>query len=148
MYKFLLPLLLVCITGVFAHAQTSKFDIKYQKETVLVDGKPFCLLKATETLPTSYSIHALDGTTLVSMTINYIKIETGKREGFFLVKFIETGQTVECEVVPSFGRVFLQELIETETLTLGGLNVEKERGFVRKSKLRLSETIKNKVKTH
>lgn len=148
MYKFLLTLLLACVTAVFAYAQTSKFDIKYQKETVLVNGKPFCLLKTSETLPISYSIQALDGTELVSMKVNFIKIETGKREGFFLVKFIETGQTIECEIVPSFGRVFLQELIETETLTLGGLNVEKERGFVRKSKLRLSEAIKRKVKTN
>lgn len=148
MYKFVLPLLLACLTAVSASAQTSKFDIKYQKETVLVDGKPICLLKTSETLPISYSIHALDGSELVSMKVNYIKIETGKREGFFLVKFTETGQTVECEVMPSFGRVFLQELIETETLKLGGIDVENERRFVRKSKLRLSEAIKEKVKTH
>lgn len=148
MYKFVLPLLLACLTAMSAFAQTSKFDIKYQKETVLVDGKPFCLLKTGETLPISYSIHALDGTELVSMKVNYIKIETGKREGFFLVTFTETSQTVECEVVPSFGRLFLQELIETETLTLSGIDVENERRFVRKSKLRLSEAIRSKVKTN
>lgn len=148
MYKFVLTLLLACVAVVSALAQTPKFDIKYQKETVLVGGKPFCLLKTSETLPISYSIYALDGTELVSMKVNYIKIETGKREGFFLVKFLETGQTVECEVMPSFGRAFLQELIETETLTLGGINVENERRFVRKSKLRLSEAIKSKVKTN
>ena len=113
-----------------------------------MDAKPFCLLKRSETLPISYSIHALDGTELVSMTVNYIKIETGKREGFFLVTFTETGQTLECEVVHSFSRVFLQELIETETLKLGGIDVENERRFVRKSKLRLSEAIKGKVKTN
>ena len=113
-----------------------------------MDAKPFCLLKTSETLPISYSIHALDGTELVSMTVNYIKIETGKREGFFLVTFTETGQTLECEVVHSFSRVFLQELIETETLKLGGIDVENERRFVRKSKLRLSEAIKGKVKTN
>ncbi len=148
MYKFVLPLLLACLTAVSVFAQTSKFDIKYQKETVLVDGKPFCLLKTGETLPISYSIQALDGTELVSMKVNYIKIETGKRAGFFLVTFTETGQTVECEVVPSFGRLFLQELIETETLTLSGIDVENERRFVRKSKLRLSEAIRSKVKTN
>jgi hypothetical protein len=146
MFRFVLPLLLACLTAVSARAQTSKFDIKYQKETVLVNGEPFCLLKTSETLPTSYSIHTLDGTELVSLKVNYIKIETGKREGFFLVTFTETGQTLERDVVPSFGRVFLQELIETETLTLGGIDVENERRFVRKSKLRLSEAIKGKVK--
>ena len=148
MYKRVLPLLLTCLAIFPAYAQTSKFDIKYQKETVLVDGKPFCLLKTSETLPISYSIHALDGSELVSMKINFIKIETGKREGFFLVTFTETGQTVECEVVQSFGRVFLQELIETETLKIGGIDVENERRFVRKSKLRLSEAIKEKIKSH
>ncbi len=148
MYKFTLSILLAFVALGSTFAQTSKFDIKYQKETVLVDGKPFCLLKTSETLPTSYSIHALDGTELVSMKVNYIKIETGKREGFFLVKFLETGQTLERDVVASFGRLFLQELIESETLTLGGLSIENERRFVRKSKLRLSETIKSKVKTN
>ena len=146
MYHFVLSLLFACLTTCTAYSQPAKFDIKYQKETVLVDGKPFCLLKTSEKLPISYSIHALDGSELVTMKVNFIKIETGKREGFFLVTFTETGQTVECEVVPSFGRVFLQELIETETLTIGGINVENERRFVRKSKLRLSETIKAKVK--
>ena len=147
MFKSVLSLLLACLAVVSAPAQSSKFDIKYQKETVLVNGQPFCLLKTSETLPTSYSIHTLDGAELVSLKVHYIKIETGKREGFFLVTFTETGQTVECEVVPSFGRMFLQELIETETLTLGGIDVENERRFVRKSKLRLSEAIKGKVKS-
>ena len=148
MYHFVLSLLFACLTTCTAYSQPAKFDIKYQKETVLVDGKPFCLLKTGEKLPISYSIHALDGSELVTMKVNFIKIETGKREGFFVVTFTETGQMVECEVVPSFGRVFLQELIETETLTIGGINVENERRFVRKSKLRLSETIKGKVKNN
>ena len=148
MYKFVLLLLFACLTTGVAYSQPAKFDIKYQKETVLVDGKPFCLLKTSEKLPISYSIHALDGSELVSMKVNYIKIETGKREGFFLVTFTETGQTLEREVVPSFGRVFLQELIETETLTISGINVENERRFVRKNNLRLSETIKGKVKSN
>ena len=148
MFKSVLTLLFAFVAVASACAQTSRFDIKYQRETVLVDGKPFCLLKTSETLPTSYSIHKLDGSELLSMKITYIKIETGKREGFFLVTFIETGQTLERESIPSFGRVFLQELIETETLTLAGIDVENERRFVRKSNLRLSEAIKNKVKTN
>jgi hypothetical protein len=148
MYKFVLPLFLACLAALSAPAQVSKFDIKYQKETVLVKGKPFCLLKTSETLPISYSIQSLDGVELVSMKVVFIKVETGKREGFFLVTFKETGQTLERDMVQGFGRVFLQELIETETLTLAGIDVENERRFVRKSKLRLSETIKGKVKTN
>jgi hypothetical protein len=148
MLKYSLSLALACIVAVFAYAQASKFDIKYQKETVLVDGKPFCLLKTSETLPTSYSIQSLDGTELVSLKPVYIKVETGKREGYFLVTFIETGQSLERETAPSFGRVFLQELIETGTLTLAGIDVEKERGFIRKSNLRLSEAIKGKIKAN
>ena len=146
MLKISLSLALTCLATVFTFAQASKFDIKYQKETVLVDGKPFCLLKTSETLPTSYSIQALDGTELVSMKPVYIKVETGKREGYFLVTFTETGQTLERETTHSFGRVFLQELIETGTLTLAGVDVENERRFVRKSTLRLSEAIKEKIK--
>ena len=146
MFKISLSLALTCLAITFALAQASKFDIKYQKETVLVDGKPFCLLKTSETLPTSYTIQALDGTELVSMKPVYIKVETGKREGYFLVTFTETGQTLERETTHSFGRVFLQELIETGTLTLAGIDMEKVRGFVRKSNLRLSEAIKGKIK--
>ena len=111
-----------------------------------MNGKPFCLLKTSETLPTSYTIQALDGTELVSMKPVYIKVETGKREGYFLVTFTETGQTIERETTHSFGRVFLQELIETGTLTLAGIDMEKVRGFVRKSNLRLSEAIREKIK--
>ena len=146
MFKISLSLVLTCLVTVFAFAQATKLDIKYQKETVLVDGKPFCLLKTSETLPTSYTIQALDGTELVSMKPVYIKVETGKREGYFLVTFTETGQTLEREHTHGFGRIFLQELIETGTLTLAGIDVEKVRGFVRKSNLRLSEVIKGKIK--
>ena len=146
MLKVSLSLALTCLAITFTFAQASKFDIKYQKETVLVDGKPFCLLKTSETLPTSYTIQALDGTELVSMKPVYIKVETGKREGYFLVTFTETGHTLERETTHSFGRIFLQELIETGILTLAGIDMEKVRGFVRKSNLRLSEAIKEKIK--
>ena len=146
MFKISLSLALTCLAITFTFAQASKFDIKYQKETVLVDSKPFCLLKNSETLPTSYTIQALDGTELVSMKPVYIKVETGKREGYFLVTFTETGHTLERETTHSFGRIFLQELIETGILTLAGIDVEKVRGFVRKSNLRLSEAIKGKIK--
>jgi hypothetical protein len=129
-----------------AFSQTPKFEIKYQKETVLVDGTPFCLLKTSETLPTSYSIHKLDGTELVSLKPVYIKVETGKREGYFLITFAETGQILERKTMQGFGRFFLEELIQSETLTLGGIDVEKERLLIRRSKLLLSEEIKAKVK--
>lgn len=148
MLKYTLSIAITCLATAFVFAQVPKFDIKYQKETVLLNGKPFCLLKNSEKMPTSYTIHALDGTELVSMKPVYIKVETGKREGYFLVTFAETGQTLEREHTSGFGRVLLQELIETGTLTLAGIDMEKERAFVRKSKLRLSETIKEKIKSN
>lgn len=138
--------MLACVATITAFSQTSKFDIKFQKETVLVDEKAICLLKSSESLPTSYSIQTLEGAELVSIKPVYMKVETGKREGYFLITFAETGQTIERETAPSFGRIFVKELIDTETLTPAGIDVEKERGFIRKSNLRLSESIKAKVK--
>jgi hypothetical protein len=147
MFKFALLLSIALLATVSASAQTAQFDIKFQKETVLVNGKSFCLVRNSTTLPISYSILKTDGTEeLVSIKTVYIQLATGKREGYFQITFTETGQTIERELAPGFGRTFAQELIETETLTTVGIDVDNLRRFLSKNRSSLSEVIKAKVK--
>jgi hypothetical protein len=130
----------------FAHAQTSKFDIKYHRDTVLADGKALATVRGTISLPVSYTIQKLDGTELVNIKPVYVQIATGKREGYFLITFNETGNTIERDITPSFSRTFVQELIETETLTASGIDIDQLRRFVSKNQKQFSVDIHAKKK--
>jgi hypothetical protein len=129
-----------------ASAQTSKFDIKYHRDTVLADGKALATVRGTISLPVNYTIQKLDGTELVNIKPVYVQVATGKREGYFLITFKETGNTIERDITPSFSRTFVQELIETETLTAVGIDVDNERRFVSKNQKQYSVEIGKKTK--
>jgi hypothetical protein len=130
----------------FAIAQSPKFDIKYRKDTVLVDGKALVTLRGTISLPVSYTIQKLDGTELLTIKPVYVQVATGKREGYFLITFKETGNTIERDITPNFNRTFTQELIETETLTAVGIDIDNERRFVSKNQKQFSVDIQAKKK--
>jgi hypothetical protein len=146
MHKFILLLILASLATGFATAQTSKIAVKFHKDTVLGNNKALALVKTSTTLPTSYSVQQLNGTELLSIKPVYVQISTGKRSGYYLITFNETGQTIERDITPTFSRTFVQELVETETLTLEGVDVENIRRFVSKNKRRLSDEIKATVK--
>jgi hypothetical protein len=129
-----------------ASAQTSKFDIKYHRDTVLADGKALATVRGTISLPVTYTIQKLDGTELVTIKPVYVQVATGKREGYFLITFKETGNTIERDIVPSFIRTFVQELIETETLTAVGIDIDQVRRFVSKNQKQFSVEISKKTK--
>jgi hypothetical protein len=129
-----------------ASAQTSKFDIKYHRDTVLADGKALATVRGTISLPVSYTIQKLDGTELVAIKPVYVQVATGKREGYFLITFKETGNSIERNISPGFIRNFVQELIETETLTAIGIDIDQERRFVSKNQKQFSVDIKAKTK--
>ena len=142
----LLILAFLATSPALAPAQTSKIDIKYRKDTVLIDGKAIATLRGTISLPVSYTIQKLDGTELVTIKPVYIQIATGKREGYYLITFKETGNTIERDITPFFHRAFTQELIETLTLTASGIDVDNERRFVSKNQKQFSVDIKAKTK--
>ncbi len=146
MYKFPILFVLAFLATAFVGAQTSKIAVKFHKDTLLGDGKAFAIVKSSTTLPTSYSIQKLNGVELVSIKPIYIQISTGKRAGYYLVTFNETEQTIERYITPTFSRTFPQELAETETLTLDGIDVVNVRRFVAKNKRRLSDEIKATIK--
>lgn len=146
MNKFTILLALASLATTFSTAQTSKIAVKFHKDTVLGDNKAFAIVKNSTTLPTSYSIQTLKGVELVTIKPVYIQIETGKRAGYYLVTFKETAQTIERDITPTFSRTFVQELVETETLTLDGIDVVNVRRFVAKNQKRLSEEIRATVR--
>jgi hypothetical protein len=146
MYKFTLLLILAVLAIAPCTAQTSNATIKFHKDTVLADGKALALVKSSNTLPVSYTISRPEGTALVTIKPVYVQVETGKRMGYYLITFLETGQTIERDITPNFSRSFVQELIYTETLTSVGIDVDNARKFAYKNRQVLSAEIQSKIK--
>jgi hypothetical protein len=146
MHQLTTLIALVFLTTNSVFAQTPKMDVKYRKDTIFVDGKAIATLRGTISLPVSYTIQKLDGTELVTIKPVYIQIATGKREGYYLVTFKETANTIERDIAPNFSRNFTQELIDTETLTALGIDIDQERRFVSKNQKQFSVDIKAKTK--
>jgi hypothetical protein len=146
MYKFTLLLILAVLAIAPCTAQTSNATIKFHKDTVLADGKALALVKSSNSLPVSYTISRPEGTALVTIKPVYVQVETGKRMGYYLITFLETGQTIERDITPNFSRSFVQELIYTETLTSVGIDVDNARRFAYKNRQVLSAEIQSKIK--
>jgi hypothetical protein len=146
MHKFALLLILAVLAIAPCTAQTSNAAIKFHKDTVLADGKALALVKSSNTLPVTYTISRPEGTALVTIKPVYVQVETGKRMGYYLITFLETGQTIERDITPNFSRSFVQELIYTETLTSVGIDVDNARRFAYKNRQVLSAEIQSKIK--
>jgi hypothetical protein len=146
MQKFTLLLILAVLAIVPCVAQTSNAVIKFHKDTVLADGKALALVKSSNTLPVTYTIAHLEGTALVTIKPIYVQVATGKRMGYYLITFLETGQTIERDITPNFSRNFVQELIYTETLTSVGIDVDNARRFAYKNRQIISAEIQSKIK--
>jgi hypothetical protein len=146
MHKFILLLILAVLAIAPCTAQTSNAAIKFHKDTVLADGKALALVKSSNTLPVFYTISRPEGTALVTIKPVYVQVETGKRMGYYLITFLETGQTIERDITPNFSRSFVQELIYTETLTSVGIDVDNARRFAYKNRQVLSAEIQSKIK--
>jgi hypothetical protein len=146
MHKFTFLLILAVLAIAPCTAQTSNAAIKFHKDTVLADGKALALVKSSNTLPATYTISRPEGTALVTIKPVYVQVETGKRMGYYLITFLETGQTIERDITPNFSRSFVQELIYTETLTSTGIDVDNARRFAYKNRQVLSAEIQSKIK--
>jgi hypothetical protein len=146
MFKFTLLFTLAVLAIAPCTAQTSNAAVKFHKDTVLADGKALALVKSSNTLPVSYTISRPEGTALVSIKPIYVQVATGKRMGYYLITFLETGQTIERDITPNFSRSFVQELIYTETLTSVGIDVDNARRFAYKNRQIISAEIQSKIK--
>ncbi|MDZ7880775.1 MAG: hypothetical protein U5L45_24075 [Saprospiraceae bacterium] len=146
MPKFIFLFILAIVAIAPCTAQTSNAIVKFHKDTVLADGKALALVKSSNTLPVSYTISRPEGTALVSIKPVYVQVATGKRMGYYLITFIETGQTFERDITPNFSRSFVKELIYTETLTKGGIDFDNARRFAHKNQQVISAEIQSKIK--
>jgi hypothetical protein len=122
--------------------------IKYKKDMVSVDEKPYCIMTSKGFMIKDYTVKTLEGKTVATMKAQLI--ETGDKnndEGYYIIAFIESGNQCERELmnVMSPGTRLAEELVEAGVFEDGKFREEGEQRFLKLHRRKFSEEIDKKL---
>lgn len=121
--------------------------VKYKKDLVSVDEKPFCMMVSKGFMTKDYTIKTLEGKTVATMKAVMIDNTPPKYEGYYLVSFIESGNQCERELlnVMSPGSRLAEDVVEAGLFVDGKLNEEGEQRFLKLNRRKFSEEIDKRM---
>jgi hypothetical protein len=130
---------LILLTNFFSFAQ----KVKYKKDLVSVDEKPYCTMVSKGFMTKEYTIKTLEGKTVATMKPVMIDDTPPKYEGYYLVSFIESGNQCERELlnVMSPGSRLAEDIVEASLFIDGKYNEEGEQRFLKLNRRKFSEEI-------
>jgi hypothetical protein len=136
----LLTLIVLLTTISFAQ------KIKYKKDMVTIDDKPYCQMTSKGFMTKDYTIKNLEGKTVATMKVQVVETVPGKpSEGYYLISFIDSGNQCEFEVGMSPGSKLAEDMVEASLFVDGKLSEEGEQRFLNLHKRKFSEEIDKKL---
>jgi hypothetical protein len=117
--------------------------VKYKKDLVSVDEKPYCMVVSKGFMTKDYTIKTLEGKTVATMKAVMIDNTLPKYEGYYLVSFIESGNQCERELlnVMSPGSRLAEDIVEAGLFVDGKYSEEGEKRFLKLNRRKFSEEI-------
>jgi hypothetical protein len=117
--------------------------VKYKKDLVSVDEKPYCMMTSKGFMAKDYTIKNMDGKTVATMKLQVIKNSPPDIEAYYLVSFIESGNQCEREygAVVSPGSKLAEDMVEASLFVDGKLSEEGEQRFLKLNRRKFSEEI-------
>jgi hypothetical protein len=117
--------------------------VKYKKDLVSVDEKPYCMVVSKGFMTKDYTIKTLEGKTVATMKAVMIDNTPPKYEGYYLVSFIESGNQCERELlnVMSPGSRLAEDIVEAGLFVDGKYSEEGEKRFLKLNRRKFSEEI-------
>jgi hypothetical protein len=121
--------------------------VKYKKDMVSVDEKPYCMMVSKGFMTKDYTIKNLEGKTVVTMKLQVLKNSPPDIEAYYLVSFIESGNQCEREygAVMSPGSKLAEDMVEAGLFVDGKLNEEGEERFLKLNRRKFSEEIDKRM---
>jgi hypothetical protein len=118
--------------------------VKYKKDMVSVDEKPYCTMVSKGFMTKDYTIKNLEGKTVATMKLQTVYSPNLKTsENYYLISFIESGNQCESEVLGVFspGSKLAEDLVEASVFVDGKFSEEGEQRFLKLHKRKISEEI-------
>ncbi len=122
--------------------------VKYKKDLVSVDEKPYCTMVSKGFMTKDYTIKNLEGKTVATMKLQTVyTADLKKSENYYLISFIESGNQCESEVLGVFspGSKLAEDLVEASVFVDGTLSEEGEQRFLKLHRRKLSEEIEKRM---
>jgi hypothetical protein len=122
--------------------------VKYKKDLVSVDEKPYCTMVSKGFMTKDYTIKTLEGKTVATMKLQTVyTADQKKSENYYLISFIESGNQCESEVLGVFspGSKLAEDLVEASVFIGGNFSEEGEQRFLKLHKRKFSEEIDKRM---